>query len=509
VITLNYFTTSKIRPIIQPYFTSAGKVVADDQLSFIMITDYHDSIEKIKKIVTKIDTPNDLKLHWVKLENVNTKNVFPQIQALTKYIAAQYRKPIDIIEDKSSNTIIISAEGDEYKAVETMIQKIDTEAKLNINSSVITLKNSKAADLIKIIQEMEKTRYEKGDVKDGEKLSISHDESLNSIILMGEQSALNSYKSIIEDLDKPKKQVYVEAQIIEINEDKLEELGIKWDSLIGGEFNQKGGWAGNINLNSEGSPAISNFAQLAGAGKALAIPSGLTIGATLNLMASNGAGKVLSSPKLLCLDNQESTIYVGKVAPFQTADEVNNSTTTQGASYSYEEVGLTLKIKPQIMDDDKVRLDITNKLEDIIPSNDNLRPTTTKREIVTTSIVNDGDDIVIAGLIKDNISRNDSKIPLLGDLPFLGALFRSSSDKVERVNLVVILRPTVVKDVAQLPTSSMRIQDRLISKKDKTAADEAHIINPVKEELKEELKEKEEKKEIDVHEQHQKLLGGM
>lgn len=481
VINLQYFKPSKIKAIIQPYFTSAGKVVADDQLGFLMVTDYFDSLTKIKKIITRIDKPNNLELHWVKLENVNIKNVFPQIKVLAKIVSTQYRKPVEVIEDKSSNTVIISSSGDEYLALEKLIKKIDNQSKLNLNSSVINLKNSKAADLVKIIQEMEKTRYEKGDIKDREKISISHDVSLNAIILMGEQKVINNYKSIIDNLDAPKKQVYVEAQIIEINEDRAKELGIKWDSLFGGKLNSNGGWAAGVKMNSDGnSPAISNYIGALGtASQGYKIPSGLTIGATLNLLQSSGASKILSSPKLLCLDNQESSIYVGQVAPFQTAAAVNTATTTQGATYTYKDVGLTLKIKPQIMDDNKVRLDVTNKLEDIITGADTILPTTTKREVTSTSIVNDGDEIIIAGLIKDKISKNKSKVPVLGDIPFLGALFRSNSTSVERVNLVIILKPTIVKDVKDLAKQSNIIQNRLISKKDKEIVDQLQsIVNP-------------------------------
>ncbi|BFU78363.1 type II secretion system secretin GspD [Arcobacter sp. 15-2] len=483
VVNLEYFKPSKIKAIVQPYFTSAGKVVADDSLGFLMITDYFDSIEKIKKIIKKIDKPKGLQLHWVRLENVNIKNVFPQIQNLAKIVSAQYRKPIEVIEDKSSNTVIISCEGDEYIELAKLIRKVDSQSKLNLNSSVINLKNSKAADVVKIIQEMEKTRYAKGDIKDREQISISHDVSLNAIILMGEQKVINNYKAIIERLDEPKKQVYVEAQIIEINEDKAKDLGIKWDSLLGGKFNTNGGWAAGLNLNGAGAaPAITNFLKFGPkvevfgdnddvtrvtSYKDPSIPNGLTVGAMINLLQSNGASKILSSPKLLCMDNQESSIYVGQVAPFKTAAAVNTAETTSGASYSYKDVGLTLKIKPQIMADGKVRLDVTNKLEDIIATGeDGTLPTTTKREVTSTSIVNDGNEIVIAGLIKDKIVKNKSQVPFLGDIPFLGALFRNNSTSVSRVNLVVILKPTIVKDVEELPADSLMIQSKLISKKD-------------------------------------------
>lgn len=512
IINLKYFKPSKIKAIISPYFTKSGKVVANDQLGFLMVTDYFESLEKIKKIIKRIDKPNSLKLHWVKLNNVNIKNVFPQIKTLAKHVSQQYRKPIEVIEDKSSNTVIISCEGNEYLEVAKLIKKVDDESKLNLNSLVIHLKNSKAADIVKIIKEMEKTRYAKGDIKDREQISISHDVSLNAIILMGEQHVINNYRSIIENLDAPKKQVYVEAQIIEINMDKAKQLGIKWDSLLGGKLNKNGGWAGSVNLNSQGSPAIANYlAALGTAKQTYTIPNGITVGAVLNLLHSKGAGKILSSPKLLCMDNQESSIYVGKVAPFQTAAAVNTATTTKGATYSYKEVGLTLKIKPQIMEDNKVRLDVTNKLEDIVATGaDGTLPTTTKREITSSSIVNDGDAIVIAGLIKNKITHNRSKVPLLGDLPFLGALFRNNSDSTQRVNLVVILRPTVVKNVKDLQEKSSIIKNRLISKKDKKDMDKIQAIKNPKDTLKSITKKIEKTKEDKykkIQQKNLKILG--
>ena len=494
VIYLKYFKPSKIKGIIKPYFTTSGKVVADDQLGFIMLTDYYDSIEKIKKIIRTVDKPKSLQLHWVKLQNVNIKNVFPQIKILTKLVSEQYRKVITVIDDKSSNTVIISCEGDEYKEITRLIKKIDKEAKRNLNSSVIYLKNSKAADLVKIIKDMEKVRYEKGEIKDMERISISHDVSLNSIILMGEKSIINNYKSIINNLDKPKKQVYVEAQIIEINEDKAKELGIKFDNLLAGETGANGAWATNVNVGQGSFPTLTLLSQT---GASLSdVKRGISIGAAINLLQEKGASKILSSPKLLCLDNQESSIYVGKVSPIKTTDAINNATTTVPASYKYKDIGLTLKIKPQIMSDGKVRVDIFTKLEDIIneSSVEGNLPTTTKREIRTTSIVNDGDDIVIAGLIRTKTTNSKSQVPLLGDIPFLGSLFRSKSTSSERVNLLVILTPTVINSVYDLSAKSLKIKNKFIVKK----------VN--KKSIKNKVLTKDEKNKI-LHEKRLKDMG--
>jgi general secretion pathway protein D len=495
IINLKYFKPSKVNPIITPYFTQSGRVVANDELGFIMLTDYYDNIQKIKKIVKRIDIPANLKIHWVKLENINTAKVFAQVTKLTQSISQKYRKTIQVLEDKSTNAIIILAEGNEYRDVEAVIQRMDREARKVIKSEVVYLKNSKAADVLKIIQTIADNRYKNGELKDSEKVSISSDVSLNAIILLGDRNMLGEYKNIISELDKPKKQVYVEARIIEINEDKSKEIGVNFDNLLAGNASSGGAWSvvGNINKAGYGTAGMPALGTLGATGAAIdQVTGGISLGATLNLLQSKGVSKVLSSPKLLCLDNQESSIYVGKVAPVITSEsQATDTTSIPVTNYSYKDIGLTLKIKPQIMSDNKVRLDITNKLEEIISGADESHPTTTKREINTTSIVKNGDSVIIAGLIKDKKDVVKSKVPLLGDIPFLGAMFRGESVNKERVNLIVILTPTVVTDVTQLPGTSNIIKDKLIPNGEyKKFFKDGTTIDDVEDDVEEEKKDK-------------------
>lgn len=473
VINLKYFTPSKINPIISPYFTPAGKIVSNDELGFIMITDYYDNIKKVKDIVEKIDIPSTMNVNWVKLNNVNIKNVFPQITKLAESQSKKYRKTVQVLDDKSSNSVILMSEGDEYKELEDLIKRLDDEAKLNIKSQVVYLKNSKAEEIMKIITTISTNRYKNGEIKETEQVSISHDTSLNAIILMGERNAVQEYIGIIDELDKPKKQVYVEARVVEISESKTKEIGVNLDDFLLGNAASGGAWSilGSTTATG-GAPALTTLNKMStvtvseGVTKSAlqTVEGGLSVGATLKFLEANGALNVLSSPKLLCIDNQESSIYVGQVAPFRTSESQQTTTTTVPVtSYAYKDVGLTLKIKPQIMGDNKVRLDITNKLEEIAENSDKTLPTTTKREISTTSIVDDGNDVVIAGLIKDKENLSEQKVPLLGDIPLLGALFSSTYTKKEKVNLIVIVTPRVVTDVTKLSEISNGVKNRLIS----------------------------------------------
>lgn len=492
VITLKYFTPSKIKPIIQPYFTTAGKVVANDTLGFIMLTDYFDSIQKIKKIIKRIDTPTNLKIHWVKLKNVNIKNVFPQITKLAKLLSTQFRKPIQVIEDKSTNSVIISCQGEEYKALTKLIKKIDKESEMSLISEVIYLKNSKAADLAKIITTMDKSRYEKGDIKEREKVSISHDVSLNAIILMGEKKIISGYQSIIDDLDKPKKQVYVEAKIIEVYEDRAKEIGVELDNLFGGAASTSGAWGLGVNLQNKvtraGMPTLSGLPGILDV-------RGFSLGAAINLLEKKGLTNTLSRPKLLCLDNQESSIYVGNVQPILKSTTTSTSTTAIPTStYTYKDIGLTLKIKPQIMNDNKVRLDIVSIVEDVVAgSTDAQLPITTKREIKTTSIVNNKDGIVIAGLIRKKKTITKSKTPFFGDIPLLGALFRNEESGFENVNLMVIITPTVINSASDLPAFSSKLSDKLIPRNLSNIVHENNITKIV-----ENLQVSEDKKEDNI-----------
>lgn len=442
IIHLKYFKPSEISKIISPFVSPYGKISANDQLSYIMITDYPDGIERIRAITQKIDKQKDVELKWVKMKHVNVKTVFPQIKEISAKLAEKYRKAINVYMDASSNSIIIAASGKDYEEVESMIKKIDHDNEVARKAEVIFLKNSVAEEVVKILHEIEKSRYENGEKKDRAKAAISMDKSLNAIIILADEDEVNTYRGLIESLDRPRKQVFVRADIVEISETKAKDLGIELDDLLGGGANGSGGWAMVGNINAKGTPAISTLG-------ALGVPydtinNGIAVGGIINLLKKNGIARTLSTPTLLCLDNQESSIYVGQNTPAKiSSSQPTNKGDVSVINYEYKDVGLTLKVKPQIMNDNKVRLDISTKLEELLTDADNL-PKTTKREVQSTSIVSDGQDVVIAGLMKTLNNKSESKVPLLGDIPFLGGIFTHDVTNNEKINLVIVITPFVV-----------------------------------------------------------------
>jgi general secretion pathway protein D len=456
LIDLKYFKPTEINKIITPFLSPYGKINANDELGYLLVTDYNDGIEKIKMMVKKIDKQKDVKLNWVKLNYVNVSKVFPQIKEVTAKLSEKYRKPINVYADATSNSVIIAASEDDHLEVQRMIKKIDMDNKISKRAEVIYLKNSKAEDVVKILQDIEKTRNDTGDKGDSQKAAISMDASLNAIIVLADEGEVETYRSIILDLDKPRKQVFVKANIVEINQNKADDLGIEIDNLLGGGVNSNGGWALVGNINPLGTPALSTLAALGiDYGE---MNNGFAIGGVINALKEKGIAKTLSTPTILCLDNQESSIYVGQNMPVKTTTSQQETTTdVPVTSYEYRDIGLTLTVKPQVMDD-KVRLDIFTNLEELLNGENEQLPRTTKREITSTSIVNDGEDVVIAGLMKTLNDKSESKIPILGDLPFLGPIFRHTITRNEKINLIVILTPFIVDEGKGLNSISEKIR---------------------------------------------------
>jgi len=458
LIDLKFFKPSEAAKIITPFLSPYGKLNANDELGYIMLTDYPDGISRIKEIVTKIDKQKDVELRWVKLESVNVKSVFPHIKEIVAKLSEKYRKPINVYMDATANSVIIAASGRDYIEVEEMVRKIDKDNALARKAQVIFLKNSVAEEIIKILQEIEKSRYESGEKEDAKKAALSFDKSLNAIIVLAEEGEVETYRQIIEDLDRPRKQVFVRADIVEINENKASSYGIEYDSILGGHANSQGGWAAGVNLNSQGAPTITRVSSLFDSGF-LEGASGFIVGATLNLLKQEGIARTLSTPTILCLDNQESSIYVGQNMPVKTSTSEQESTTDiPVTNYKYKDIGLTLKVKPQIMNDNKVRLDVFTTLQEVVSGADKQLPISTKREVTSTSIVENGDNIIIAGLIKTLNTDNVQKVPLLGDIPFLGNLFKSTTTRDEKINLVIVLTPFVVSDPESLDDISKKLK---------------------------------------------------
>ena len=411
-----------------------GKIVLNNDKNLIIITDYPSNLRIIKEVLKKIDTKNQKEVRFVNLVNTDVNKIYPKVIDIAINLYNIQALKYKIIKNDNSNSIILVAPKNIINQLVNIVKRLDVKPKpSNQITKVITLKNSDVTYMQKIINNVIRVKFRTS----RNKPSITADKETNSLIVVATPTQYEIIKTIINALDVPKMQVYVKARILEISNSKAAQVGAKF-GLLGGSATSSGIYTLSANL---GGPALAfNPADLG-----LSLPTlkeGLALGATLDLLETYGAAKKLSEPSILCINNTPSTIYVGKTVSVLTGKTTSTSTSE---SYTRQDIGLTLKVKPRIDSDNKVSLDVVANVEDILPGSPVGLPTTSKREIKTTTIVNNGQSIIIGGLVKNNNDVTLKKIPLLGDIPFLGALFRHKEINKDKTTLVIMLTPYIVK----------------------------------------------------------------
>ena len=316
-------------------------------------------------------------------------------------------------------------------------------------TEVVGLKNIDGANIIKILDDVVNKKY----INKPTKPFVSLDLESNSLVVMASKDELKQIKDLIQELDKEKAQVYVQAKIIEVNNELVNKIGISY-GIINASARSDGINAISSNLNG-GSNAIKEAVDTLGIRMSdVNIKSGLALGASLNLLQQNGALDIVSEPSILAIDNKESSIYVGE----KISVEISSTLTDGGlqrTNYEREDIGLTLKVKPRISSDTKLTLEINTLLEGIKSTSVSAgqNPDTLKKEIKTAAILNNGESVIIGGLIENKNEIIEQKIPVLGDIPLFGELFKNDSKMNKKNNLVIIVTPYMIpksKDITYI-----------------------------------------------------------
>ncbi|WP_419765291.1 MAG: type II secretion system protein GspD [Arcobacter sp.] len=305
---------------------------------------------------------------------------------------------------------------------------------------VIKIKNLEAKNILEVLN----TIFSSKQSKTTPLITIEKD--TNSIIITGIQDDINRAKKFISDIDKQSAQIYIKAKIIEISQTRTKEIGLEY-GLVG--FNKYS--SSTLSTFSSSFNGLKNssvdFSEFSSFGFDISsLSKGLTLGATINFLKQNQGVDVISEPSILCINNKESSIYVGETKSFKTGQTTNTSGTTQ--SFKREEIGLRLKVKPRITEN-KIILEINTILEDAKESTSSENLDTSKKEVKTSAILNNGESVIIGGLIKSRKFQMDSGLPVLKDIPILGNLFKNQKDVNDKINLVVVITPFIIpKDTA-------------------------------------------------------------
>ena len=431
---------AKVRHLI----STTAKLMTMKESNTLLVTDYPSNIETIKQVIDELVTSDDTIVKIVYVKNTEVKKLQTRLVDISNSLfnAAVVSEKVKIIYDDNINGIIVVGKKQNVRKIQNLITKLDIESNINKTVNIFQLKNSDAkAVLVTLNDIVAKQTFSDPALKP----NITSSEEINSIIAVGDPVVIKGIKLIIDELDKEKFQVYVKARIVEISQTDSEALGVKY-GFAGGDVSSSGLYAmsanfGATDLTSAALSAVTTALGTIGSSSTTAF----ALGATIDFLETNGASKSLSNPSILCVNNKESSIYVGKTISVEAASVSTTLTTGLSRSYKREDIGLTLKIKPRVSSIDKVTLDVEAILENILANDANGQPVTSKQEVKTQAILRHGESIIIGGLVKAYNTSSTTKVPLLGDIPLIGsALFSSTSDSEQQDNLVIMLTPYII-----------------------------------------------------------------
>ena len=372
----------------------------------------------------------------IKLNNLKASEAKKKIDLISAMKFNKEEQKIAIIEDENNNSLTLLGQKKDLKFLSDYIRTIDnTNISNKKDIKIFPLKNVEASTVVKILEEI---INKKEFITPNDKPLFSIDNESNSIVIMGFAEEISQIDELIKELDKEKTQVYVQARIIEVNDELVNQIGVSY-GIFGARASNNVLSSFSSSLNNADIPTLSI--------EGLKIPdltSGLALGASLNLLKQNGALDIVSEPSILAINNKESSIYVGETISIKVSSSVTDGGTIK-ENYEREDVGLTLKVKPRISNDTKVTLEIEAILEGVKTTQTiSGNADTSKKQIKTTTILNNGESVIIGGLIENKIESTNQKVPILGDIPLFGELFKNSINNSKKNNLVIIVTPYLI-----------------------------------------------------------------
>lgn len=474
VIEVNNVSAAQLVPILRPLVPQQGHMAAYPGTNLLIVSDRAENIERLVEIVRRMDQQSDSEIEVMPLQHASAAEVVRIITALDRQQPGQPQAGVagggpTVIADERTNSVLIGGDKSDRLRLRMVISHLDTPLDRGGNTHVVYLKYAKAEDLVQTLTGVSTSIAEE---KKGEQpvsqgaVTIQADENSNALVINAPPDVFRSLESVIRQLDIRRAQVHVEAVIAEISSDKAVELGIQWRATT--DLTDTG-VLGGTNFTGTGS-SINSVAQnplATGDGLSLGYFEGtstvfgtefLNLGALVRALASDSATNILSTPNLVTLDNQEAEIVVAQNVPFVTGS-FSSTGASEGATNPFqtiqrEDVGLTLKVKPQINEGDAIQLEIEQEISSVGEKADAVDIVTNKRSIKTTVLVEDRQMIVLGGLLDDTLSENVQKVPLLGDLPVLGNLFKSRKSTKTKRNLMVFLQPSILRDAAYYTETS-------------------------------------------------------
>ncbi|MFZ5757565.1 MAG: type II secretion system secretin GspD [Pseudomonadota bacterium] len=484
VIAISNSSAAELVPVLRPLVPQSGHLAAVPGANVLVVTDHAENVARLEQVITRIDGADNDELEVIQLTHAWVGDVLDMMNSFAASGEAGKASPragssaisagrVRVVADERTNRLILRGDPKARERLRDLVRTIDVPAEANTGSvQVLRLRHAEAkktADILKGMVDGGGASTSSSAGKEGGaaalinpvggKIAIQADESLNALVVRAEPSVMQQIKAVVAQLDVRRAQILIEAAIIEVGGSTGKDLGVQWASgdpdtgLIGTNFSGVG-----RSLNDFAAAIANPAAAASGLADGATIIGGkrdadgeIKFAGVLQALASNANVNLLSTPSVLTLDNQEASIIVGENVPFVTGSSTStgNGVSNPFTTIKREDVGIQLKVTPTMIDEDNVKLVINQEVSSVKPTEDSIQSSdiiTSKRAISTTVLAENRQTVVLGGLIEDRVTETVKKVPLLGDIPVLGILFRAKSVNRGKQNLMVFLRPSIVRD---------------------------------------------------------------
>ncbi|EKO3707989.1 type II secretion system secretin GspD [Vibrio metschnikovii] len=486
VVTVKNVSVRELSPLLRQLIDNAGagNVVHYDPANIILITGHAAVVNRLANIIHRVDQAGDTDIEVVELRNASASEMVRIVEALSRanntQNAPEFLQPKFVADDRT-NSILISGDPKVRERIKRLINQLDVEMATRGNNRVVYLKYAKAADLVTVLKDVsenlqaEKQGGQRSASSSRSSVMISAHTDTNSLVITAPQDIMNSLLDVISQLDIRRAQVLIEALIVEMAEGDGINLGVQWGSLKDGaviQYGNSGAQVGQVMVGLEQAKdkTITDSRWNSDTGKyepysrtqtgdystlasALSGVNGAALGvmmgdwtALISAVSSTSSTNILSSPSITVMDNGEASFIVGEEVPVLTGSTAGSNNDNPFQTVERKEVGIKLKVVPQINEGDSVQLSIEQEVSNVLGAQGAVDVRFAKRQLNTTVMVQDGQMLVLGGLIDERTAESESKVPILGDIPLLGYLFRSTNTTVEKKNLMVFIKPTIIRD---------------------------------------------------------------
>ncbi|WED26803.1 type II secretion system secretin GspD [Vibrio sp. DW001] len=487
VVAVKNVSVRELSPLLRQLNDNAGagNVVHYDPANIILITGRAAVVNRLAEIIERVDQAGDKSIEVVVLKNASASEMVRIVDALNKTTDTKntpaFLQP-KLVADDRTNSVLISGDPTVRKRLRKLIKQLDIEMASRGNNQVVYLKYAQAEDIVDVLKgvseniqsEKQSSSKAQGAASKSQVMIAAHKDT-NALVLTAPPDIMNALMDVIAQLDIRRAQVLIEALIVEMSEGDGINLGVQWGNLDTGAVIQYGNTGASIGgvmvgleeakdtttttavydddgsfLRNETTTESGDYSSLASAlsgvnGAAMSLVLGDWT-ALISAVSTDSNSNILSSPSITVMDNGEASFIVGEEVPVLTGSTAGANNSNPFQTVERKEVGIKLKVVPQINEGDSVQLTIEQEVSNVLGASGAVDVRFAKRQLNTQVMIQDGQMLVLGGLIDERVMESESKVPFLGDIPIIGHLFKSTSSSVEKKNLMVFIKPTIIRD---------------------------------------------------------------